>query len=527
MFVQLTENLFKPSDFIQCQKLILAVSGGSDSLALLFLVRDYLRKIPVAPKIVAVTIDHQLRRESAQEAEDVAAICFAHQIQHVTVRWEEKKPKTNISQKARIARYNLLYEEAEKQGAGVIMTGHTLNDQVETYYMRSKRLQKKSVSSFPHHDGQMNQDGQMSQKEGTKNSSERTAYDEKLKTLCREETLRGEETLYGEEEMLRGKEMLCERGLACIPREALLRGKVRLIRPLLCVERQTLRAYLNAQKLVWIDDPTNEDLKYERVRARHYLAHSQQKIVLFAKKIDDAALQRREQAQKIADLILALDITVNYGRCFIKRPEDSLYEQPEFSFIVGLFAVLMGGGSYLLPSQKLAMLGQKLCFPHPENLSHPEKGQPILEKRRFTLAGAVIEVTHRGIACWREARNMKEEVIAPGHNLLWDGRYWITNNGKEPVKVGPADIKSAKYCLNRGMQAGLIDLEHPHFPSLQSLIMLSHHKGVDIPELASSPYIWHEIIIKRAMAPFDWLLSHEDIPIVRAIEPFFRIEEKR
>ncbi|WP_375674062.1 tRNA lysidine(34) synthetase, partial [Bartonella sp. CL32QHWL-2] len=90
----------------------------------------------------AVTVDHQLRKESAGEASVVAEICRAHRIKHVTVRWEGKKPKTHIASSARVARYDLLFQEAQKQGATLIMTGHTLNDQVETYQMRSQRFRK-------------------------------------------------------------------------------------------------------------------------------------------------------------------------------------------------------------------------------------------------------------------------------------------------------------------------------------------------------------------------------------------------
>ncbi|OPB30217.1 tRNA(Ile)-lysidine synthetase, N-terminal domain-containing protein [Bartonella sp. WD12.1] len=146
MLIQLAK-IFKKSDFTHCQKLIVAASGGGDSLALLFLLKDYFKTLLSPPEIIVVTVDHQLREESACEAQKVAEICRAYQIKHVIVRWEGTKPKTDISQKARVARYDLLFQEAERQGAKLIMTGHTLNDQVETYYMRCQRVLKdKAVS---------------------------------------------------------------------------------------------------------------------------------------------------------------------------------------------------------------------------------------------------------------------------------------------------------------------------------------------------------------------------------------------
>lgn len=476
MFVKLAENLFKESDFAYCQKLIIAVSGGSDSLALMFLVKDYLRILSVPPEMIAVTVDHQLRKESAAEAANVAEICRSQQIKHVVVRWEGKKPKTNVAEKARIARYDLLFKEAEKQGAALIMTGHTLNDQVETYQMRSSRCVQKNAGVL--------------QQEPFENAD----TDE---GVCVEAVVA--------DMFEKGSEFVCERGLSCIPREALLRRKVRLIRPLLGVKRKTLRAYLCFKQTTWIDDPTNEDLNFERVRVRYSL--HQQKLVTIAKKVNEAALRRRKQAQKIADLILALDISVEYGRCFIGKPTPFLLQHPAFPFVVGLFAVLMGGRSYLLPYQKLVALRQKLCLQYPE-------------KKRFTLAGSIIEYNQSGISFWRESRNIKEAIIAPGEMFVWDGRYQITNHSTDVIKIGAADLAHLKDCLDKS----IVDLERPHFPSLQSLPMISHNNRVDIPEFTYPFYPQCKVITKRIMAPFDWLLSCEDVALFDVVWPFFNIE---
>ncbi|WP_375685078.1 tRNA lysidine(34) synthetase TilS [Bartonella sp. TT110JLCBS] len=495
MCVRLARNLFKTSDFIQCQKLILAVSGGSDSLALMFLVKEHLETLAFPPEMIVVTVDHQLRKESMREAEIVAEICRAHHIKHIIVRWEGEKPKTHIASSARVARYDLLVKEAQKQGASLIMTGHTLNDQVETYQMRYQRLQKNRGALY----------------------SEAVAMRDELYTsgfagaLCAEaDGMRDE--VYARETRKniaqKNYSPLYERGLSCIPREALLHRKVRLIRPLLGVKRQTLRNYLRLQGQTWIDDPTNEDRNFERVRVRQSL--SPQKLAYIAQKINEAALQRRQQAKNIADLILALDITVQHGRCFIAKPALFLQKHSSFPFVVGLFAVLMGGGFYLLPNQKLSMLVQKLCL-------HSS------EKQRFTYAGSVIEYNKNGIALWREGRNMKEAIVEPDKTFIWDGRYQITNHGSEAIKVGAANLEQLKFLLKNSD----FELEKPHFPSLQSLLMISNDKGYDIPELISQAVVYKNVIIKRIMAPFDWLSSREDAALVNVVEPFFNIEVKR
>ncbi|WP_332060196.1 tRNA lysidine(34) synthetase TilS [Bartonella sp. CB74] len=492
MFVRLAKNLFKTSDFIQCQKLIVAVSGGSDSLALLFLVKDYLTTLSVPPEMIVVSVDHRLRRESAREVEDVAEICRAHHIRHVTLRWDGEKPKTHIAEKARVARYNLLFQEAQKQGATLIMTGHTLNDQVETYQMRSQRISKNVDALQQTIFGDLQGEGCAAKM--TANIAEMTG---KNCILVR------------------------ERGLSCIPREALLRQKVRLIRPLLGVKRKTLRAYLRLQGKTWIDDPTNEDLNFERVRVRQSLP--QKKIANIAKKVNEAALKRRRQAQNIADLILALDIAVEHGRCFIEKPVPFLHQHPDFPFVVGLFAVLMGGSSYLLPYKKLTTLAQKLCLSSPK-------------KQRFTLAGSVIECSISGVAFWRESRNIKEAIVAPKKTVLWDGRYQITNHTSNAITVKPADLEHLKSLCQMESQMeflcqnSICDCKHPHFPSLQSLPMILKDKEVNIPELTyqcafeQKALFQQNVLIKRILAPFDWLLSCEDAALVHTIEPFFNVE---
>ncbi|WP_371875513.1 tRNA lysidine(34) synthetase [Bartonella raoultii] len=451
----------------------------------MFLVKDYFKTLSVPPEIIVVTVDHRLRRESAREAQIVAEICRAHHIKHIIVRWEGKKPKTHIASKARIARYDLLFQEAQKQGATLIMTGHTLNDQVETYQMRCQRLQKKRYVGLQEIDGAL--------------------YNKKaLETRVHSTEL--DKTAYGFAQ--KNDEGICERGLSCIPREALLHKTVRLIRPLLGVERKTLRAYLRFNGKIWIEDPTNEDRRFERVRVRQSLPPK--KLMDIAKKVHQAALQRRQHAQKSADLIRALDIRMEYGRCFIAKPADFLQKNPNFSFVVGLFAVLMGGGFYLLSSQKLNKIVQRLSFLSPQ-------------KQRFTLAGSVVEYSQSGVAFWRESRNMKKAVVHPGKTCLWDGRYQITNHGFEALKVEAAPLEHLKFCLkNNGFT-----LKQPHFPSLQSLLMLSNKKGCDIPELTSQDFFCKNVTIKRIIAPFHWLSSREDAPLVHVVEPFFDIKVKR
>jgi tRNA(Ile)-lysidine synthase len=119
--------------------LVLAVSGGPDSTALLWLAARWRDGSKQPPRLVAVTIDHGLRKESAGEAKAVARLAKKLNVEHVTLRWTGRKPKTGIQEAARNARYRLLSQEAHRQNAMHILTAHTQDDQAETVLFRLAR----------------------------------------------------------------------------------------------------------------------------------------------------------------------------------------------------------------------------------------------------------------------------------------------------------------------------------------------------------------------------------------------------
>jgi tRNA(Ile)-lysidine synthase len=119
--------------------LVLAVSGGPDSVALLFLAARWRETLKQGPKLLAVTVDHGLRRESAQEAASVGRMAKKLGVTHRVVRWSGKKPVTGLQAAARNARYRLLVDAAHKAKVRHILTAHTLDDQAETVLFRLAR----------------------------------------------------------------------------------------------------------------------------------------------------------------------------------------------------------------------------------------------------------------------------------------------------------------------------------------------------------------------------------------------------
>jgi tRNA(Ile)-lysidine synthetase-like protein len=121
------------------RNIVVAVSGGGDSMALLDLFRQAHDQNPKLPAPFVVTVDHGLREGFAREAAIVEGYCAHHRLPWKLVGWEGEKPKTGIMAAGRMARYGLLADAAHGFSASIILTGHTLDDQNETLAMRAAR----------------------------------------------------------------------------------------------------------------------------------------------------------------------------------------------------------------------------------------------------------------------------------------------------------------------------------------------------------------------------------------------------
>lgn len=109
----------------------LAVSGGPDSTALM--------RLAAALKPVVITVDHGLRADSGLEVEKVAGWAQGLGLRHAALHWSGEKPASGIQAAAREARYRLMAEACMRAGAASLLTGHTLDDQIETVAMRQSK----------------------------------------------------------------------------------------------------------------------------------------------------------------------------------------------------------------------------------------------------------------------------------------------------------------------------------------------------------------------------------------------------
>lgn len=111
------------------------VSGGPDSMALLWLLSQWAK--PKNISLLAFTVDHGLRANSAEEAAQVGAwVKRWPQVSHRILQWEGDKPGTRILEEARGARYGLMAEAMAEPGARYLFIAHHRDDQAETFLIR-------------------------------------------------------------------------------------------------------------------------------------------------------------------------------------------------------------------------------------------------------------------------------------------------------------------------------------------------------------------------------------------------------
>ena len=121
-------------DFILNEDFIVAVSGGPDSLALAYLSKIYCKEFNT--KFLTLIINHNLRKESKEEAKKIKSLLLKKNISSTVLTWKGRIPQTNIQQKARKIRYDLLLKKCYEHKINYLVLGHHVDDLVENFFIR-------------------------------------------------------------------------------------------------------------------------------------------------------------------------------------------------------------------------------------------------------------------------------------------------------------------------------------------------------------------------------------------------------
>lgn len=337
--------------------LLVAISGGSDSTGLLLALQRAIKtqRFPHRHSLTAATIDHGLRPGSAKEAQEVATLCKGLGVPHSIECWTDEKPRHGLSAAARQARYHLLAKAADNLGADVIVTGHTLDDQIETVAMRADR----------------SSDGAL--------------------------------------------------GLAGMAPATLYAGRLWILRPFLRTRRTEIRTYLTDLGQPWIDDPSNEDPRYERVRIRQA-----------APAVDPDAI--RQAADHRAALSSAAATWLDAAATCLPGPVVKIDldnapppEREARDHALATLVAILGGRSHRPATESLARLASAL-----------ESGGDF----RLTLSGTLALRRGKHLFLLRERRGFLPLSVPAFASATWDGRFVIENRSAQDVTItaGPAAV---------------------------------------------------------------------------------------
>ena len=371
------------SSLDQPSRILVAISGGSDSTGLLIALFDALKAEP-NPKIslCAATVDHALRPQSADEARDVAALCRSLDIPHVTKIWQGAKPKAGIMAAARDARYGLLAEAALELGADIIVTGHTLDDQRETFAMRGQRSAATTT------------------------------------------------------------------GIADL---VLFDRRIWIARPLLSSLRADIRAMLGLRGIGWSDDPSNEDVKYERVRTRQALA---------GEGISVGEIEAMTAARMVLDEAAAgwvdAHVDVHEGMLVRVGVAGLGVDGAVLGHGLARLAAVIGGQAFALGVEQIGVV-----------VDFVAAGRP----GRMTAGRVVFDLRRDGLYLARETRGLAPLTVSAGERGVWDGRYVVANGSSAEVTVGAAgDALAFKASVETEVAAGADAVVGHQAPASHSLI---------------------------------------------------------
>ncbi|PRD43966.1 tRNA lysidine(34) synthetase TilS [Phyllobacterium phragmitis] len=443
-------RIFAPIDFSNERTVMAAVSGGGDSLALLFLLKDYLSGMGDPPQLIAATVDHGLRPESRDEAAAVAKLCLSHGIAHRILCWEGEKPIAGIPAAARDARYRLLTEAARDASARFVFTGHTREDQIETFLMRKARGGERGLAGMAN------------------------------LTLLNGHGLNG----HG------------------------LDGHVWLLRPLLGTRRGDLRAFLLERQIDWFDDPTNENMAFERPRIRSRSGEVEAGAAL-------EEIAARTAARKAQSRAAAAFLSGESDKVHVEPGEVAVVDagwladagQDVAALSLGVLVAIIGGRRFLPGEAERERLASHLAA----------KGGG---SARLGLGGCIIQFGTKRHRIWREARGLPELVLACGESAAWDGRYRIANNipGGESVRIAPPSAAEFDtFCTDRGIERGTFY----RAAALTGPGVCVGGEMVDIPSLTGDRFLPAGLTVTRYIALFDKVLPGHDLVLANAAAHLF------
>jgi tRNA(Ile)-lysidine synthase len=370
----LFDSLFRHPDG-RPRRVTLAVSGGSDSTALMLLAARWRRLAGLPADVLDVAVvDHALRAGSAREAAGVVLAAENLGFHAAVLEWRTPT-LASLQAAARDARYRLLAEHVGARNGDAVATGHTIEDQAETLLMR----------------------------------------------------------------LARGSGV---DGLAAMRPVSTYDGLL-ILRPLLGQSRRALRATLTSAGLGWVEDPSNANPAFERVRLRNAagsladLGLRAEPLALTAKRLARAREALEQETRRwLSDPDAVAVSPVGYVRLSAPRVSRAP-EEIRVRLFLSVLAAVGGAAPELSAVEDLAATAFASGF----------AGR--------SLAGCLIEASGEDLILVREPARRSPPVapLAPGTVTVFDGRFRVGLAASAPagLALGPAGVEGARLARRSGL----------------------------------------------------------------------------
>ncbi|MGF6173789.1 tRNA lysidine(34) synthetase TilS [Ensifer sp. 4252] len=189
-----------------------------------------------------------------------------------------------------------------------------------------------------------------------------------------------------------------------------------VLRPFLGLRRADIRAFLSAEGVGWFDDPSNVNMRFERVRTRERLAETADETTAAW----DAVSRARSSVKAAAWLKLHARVHENLVVSFAGAAVAG-YVDADCRRALLAMAGVIGGRTHPLAAETVTRL---MAF-----IGRREPG-------RLTAGHVVFDMRATGLYLYREVRDLPLLTLRPGEAGIWDGRFEVRNVGNGMVQVG-------------------------------------------------------------------------------------------
>ncbi|NKJ33623.1 tRNA lysidine(34) synthetase TilS [Rhizobium sp. SG570] len=265
--------------------------------------------------------------------------------------------------------------------------------------------------------------------------------------------------------------------------------RIWIARPFLACRRMDIRAYLDKHGVSWLDDPSNEDSRYERVRTRMRLAR-EPAPALFV----DGGANRAALSAKAASWLGDYAAIHASALCVIDRAAFSS-DETVVVYSLSYLAAAFGGEAYGPGRGQMERI-----------LDFVTTGSP----GRRTAGGVVFDLRRDALYLMRESRNIEPLTLMPGARAIWDGRFEVVNPGPAPVHVRACGAEGAAF-LPPDLPRGAAQRARAAMPLIEA----------DKANMAA------DVTISPFLAPFDRFLTRFDLTFADRLSVAFGREAYR